>query len=764
MALKLPDVTALGERPVARPNAPILASYNPAAPSGLPRQATAQLASSLAELGHEAQREQDRVDDLRAEEAFTALRDRQLDLTLGEKEGFMNVKGGAAVSRPTPLNKEYLQRFDQESGAIEGTLGTERQRLGFKKRAAVARGQFDEHLLRHMATEGDRYAKEVYDGTVDTETRSATANWDSQMDVGLSLERVRAAVEARADKLNWPPEYAQAELQKAQGKVHTAVVQQALASGNYIYAQQWYQQHKADIDLPTAKLVEKAVEDGTQKQLANGYQSEYLANENSQPTLEALRKRVLGDKDLGEDRRNILVGRIQNRQMVLEHRDEVAQTRRLNGISRALGELNGNTLAGFEPRADQFADVLGAAKGTELEPQVRQAMQLADATRTFRNQPPAVQERILSEAEAGVRQDPTKFDRRVVGAWRTIHDAQKRQLEASPVSYGVEQGFLPVPRQVDLSNPAQSADGIQDQISAARAMRERYGAPLKPLTPAQSDTMRSALQGASVAQKRQYFAGLAQAVGTDYDGYSAIMSQLAPDDPVTATAGLYAYRGRTAASDYMLRGQALLHPSRKDDGSPDKGKLWPMPADADLRKAFQSYEKDAFAGRGEARNNFEQASKAIYAAKSSEEGDASGVLNVNRWEESIRLATGGIEKYQGKAIVLPYGHSYSMFRDELSKRIDTVVESGRLAEGVTRAKVQDMPLEPVGDGLYMFKAGDGRLVDKNNRPIVVDFNTDAPFRTSGDRMIPKDTPPTEAETRAASKPATGRALQTRKKP
>jgi hypothetical protein len=81
-----------------------------------------------------------------------------------------------------------------------------------------------------------------------------------------------------------------------------------------------------------------------------------------------------------------------------------------------------------------------------------------------------------------------------------------------------------------------------------------------------------------------------------------------------------------------------------------------------------------------------QSALAIYAAKSADEGDASGVINSNRWEESIKLATGGIEKYRGKAIVLPYGYTYSQFSDELGKRIDTIMESGRLAKGVTVAR------------------------------------------------------------------------------
>ena len=212
----------------------------------------------------------------------------------------------------------------------------------------------------------------------------------------------------------------------------------------------------------------------------------------------------------------------------------------------------------------------------------------------------------------------------------------------------------------------------------------------------------------------------------------------------------------------MLRGQAILNPPKTADGHPDKGKLWPMPDPELLRKAFASYEKDAFAGHADTRNALYQASVQIYAAKSADEGDGSGVLNSSRWDESMRLATGGIEKYRGKAIQLPYGQSYSAFTDELGKRIGFILESGRLSDAA-RMKISDLPLEAVGDGRYVFRAGDGVLVyNDDRRPIVVDFNESMPHRFSG--QPPADVVPTAAELEAAQKPVTGRALAKKVQP
>lgn len=672
--------------------------------------------------------EDDRVNTLRAEEAYTKLREKQLDLTIGDN-GFGKLKGSAAVS--TPVMPEWSKRFDDASREIEGTLANDEQRRRYKQRAGVTRLQFQEDMLRHLAKEGDVYGREVYEGGLVTERRNAVARWDSPNDIDSSLERVKRLIDERSTALSWPKEYRDAQLQVEQGRIHGDIVRQALASGNYLYAQKWAEDHKGDMDAATQAAVLKAVEDGTQKQLAAGYRADFLANQNSLGGLRELRKRVLEDPSLDDTRRNIQVGQIQARETALEHKYEIARERQLRRVERGIGELNQNTLAGFEPTAEQFAPFVAAARGTELEGEVRQAVQLANATRTFRGMPPVNQERLLAEAEAGVREQPGKFDRKTVAAWRSIYDAQREQVKKSPVTFAVRQGIIDPPQPLDLAAPQQQPEALAERFSIAREMSRRYQAPFKPLTPEEETVLRSSLKGMGPSQKSTYFSRLAQAAGTDYEGYSAVMAQLAPDDPAGALAGQFAYRGLTEASGLILGGQALLRPVRKEDGSPDKGKLWPMPPEAEFRKSFQSYEKDAYAGHPQARSTVYQAAEAIYAKLSADEGDASGVINNTRMDKAIKLSTGGIEKWNGKATVLPYGYGMDQFKDGLQRRIEILTESGRLDPKTKREKLWDLPLEVVGDGRYIFKAGDGLIVDKNNQPVIIDFNVGLPFRTSG---------------------------------
>lgn len=680
--------------------------------------------------------EQDRMDTLRAEEAFTALREQQLDLTHGEENGFVRLKGADAVNRK--LLPEYGKRFADAEAQIAGTLANDEQRRRFKARAGVASLQFNEGILRHLEREGDVYATQVYEGIVTTEQRNAVAKWDSPNDIEISLSRIDAAIEERAERGGWSAEYKGAIRKKEAGKVHAAVVQRALASGDYLYAQEWANEYKDDIDLVTAKAVERAVEDGTQKHIYATLNREFLGVRDDIGGLKELQKKIESEEVLDPTRKNSLLAQTLSRIGVLENQRSSADARAAQAVQQGIKEVNDNTLRGFPLQPGQIEPFVAAARGNPaLEEQVRGAERLAMATQGFVNTHPLNQEKLIAGMEAAARADPSKVDIKVLDAFRAIAAQQKDRREKDPYLYGVQQGLIEQPIPVDPAAPADSSKNAwADRIGFARFMTREYGAPMKPLSTGEVEIMKDALKKTGPEGKRAYFAALAQGIGDDYEGYSAVMGQLAPDDPVAAQAGLFAFRGRTEAADLMLKGQHILHPIRTTDGTPDKGKLWTLPPETETRKAFQAYEANAFAERPQTRNAMYQAAQAIYAAKTVEAGDASGVLDHDRWGEAMRLSTGGITTYNGRGTILPYGYTESHFKSELARRVDELILRKQVADGVTRESLLDLPLRPIGDGRYVFVAGDGVLSapaakGAAHQPIVLDFNTAAPYRPSG---------------------------------
>lgn len=218
-------------------------------------------------------------------------------------------------------------------------------------------------------------------------------------------------------------------------------------------------------------------------------------------------------------------------------------------------------------------------------------------------------------------------------------------------------------------------------------------------------------------------------------------------------------RGRGRVASLILRGVQVMNPDRKEDGQPVKGKLWPTPSEKDegtMSRLFTDYTRGVLKDPAH-RSAVEQATRAVYMAKSVDAADDRGILNTQRWRESMREVIGGVERYNGQPTLIPYGMDYTDFRQGVHNRISDVILSGRLAESVTplfAARLHQLPLDAVGDGRYVLRSGDGVMVDKTGKPIVLNFNIDPP-------VLPENAPPTEAELETASRPATGLAMRKR---
>jgi hypothetical protein len=695
-----------------------------------------QLGQDIGAAGEEIYRaqkiEEDRINTLRAEEAFTKLKQRQLELTVADG-GFARLKGAEAVNRP--IRQEYGKRFDDVEAGLARTLSNDEQRTRFKTRAATARLQFDEEILRHGAQQADVYAKQVYDGALAQAQADSVARWDSPLDVASSLERIRSHVYERAERYDWAPEYRDAVLREESGKVHTAVIGQALASGKHLYAQAWYESNKDHVTRETAQVLQRAVEEGGQKQMTAGFNARFLAERENRRGLEALAKEVVGSP-LDETRKNIVHGRILNRIETLDLRAERERLQRERTVSKLIKDANDNTLAGMPATVEQLGPVYELAKGTELEAEAKQMVAIANATGSFSKLNPVQQAEAITRAETAARADPTKFDRRVVDAWKSIHERQQTLLAKDPVTFAVRQGIAET-TPLDLAQPVTQAQGLAQRFAIARSMQAKYGAPVRPLTEPEAKLVSEALSGASWKERRDYLGALFQAAAGDVQGYSGIMAQIAGDHPVTAIAGEYQAKGRGQAAELMLAGEAILRPATKADGKPDSGSLLPIPPEADLRADFDGYVRDAYAGRPGLRNAMYQATRAIYAKLASDAGvKDTKALDSDLWEQALQLATGGVERYNGRHTPMPYGMDESAFRDQVRRRTEDMAAAGQLPENISPSTLQALPLEPIGDGRYVFRSGTGVLVHVPKagdapRPLLLDFNQSAAFRPSG---------------------------------
>lgn len=624
-------------------------------------QGAAAIGQGLQTLGEAEYRrtliETDRANKAAVTAAENVLVTRETELLHDPEKGALNRRGKDALN----ASDSVLGDFDATIADAEQGLANDQQREAFRKAANGRRQLVDRQLQIHESQQGREYYNAEDNALLDNEINAGIAGYRDPARIDAAIVRSTDVLARQAARNGLGDDWLAEKSREAITKVHSGVVWRLLATDQEVAAKRYYDTHADNIDPAMSDRLQAAL-----------------------------------------DRR------------AARHERE---------IEKQINTINSVTLAGYEPKATDLAAVVAAAKGTALEPEAQRMVATAQATGAFRRQTPAQQAQSLTQLETAIRQDPTKFDVTLLDRFRTIHENQQRALRESPVTFAVRQGLVDpadiAGQPLNLAQP--DAQQFAARLDLARQMRAGYGAEFKPLTPEEATNLGHALKQAPARQKLDYFARLQRATGRDFDGYSAIMAQIAPDDPVTAIAGVYAARGRTQASELMLRGQTILRPTKKEDGSPDKGRLWPMPPDTDLRRAFADVEREAFAGHPQARSDVYQAALAIYAARAADEGDASGQLDNRRWEQAIGLATGGIERWNGRALLMPYGLDRGTFKTGLYQRIDALATEGRLAEGVTAGKLRDLPLEAIGDGRYVFRQGDGVLVGRDGRPVILDF-------------------------------------------
>lgn len=228
---RLPSITEIGN-PAPRAVGGPIASYR----TGQVEEATADLGRVLSV---HAEKELDRIDDSRAEDAFNKLREKQMELTLDPERGYTNQRGRMAVERKTPLIEDYGKQYDQAVGEISSGLSTDRQRAKFKQRADAASVSFRSEVLRHTMRETDKHRIEVLEGVLSTETQNAGANWGDQGVVDQARARIEHNLSQIYGKTGMAKEKAKADLAKAMAKVHDSVVSSAMSNGAYDYAESY---------------------------------------------------------------------------------------------------------------------------------------------------------------------------------------------------------------------------------------------------------------------------------------------------------------------------------------------------------------------------------------------------------------------------------------------------------------------------------------------------------------------------------------------
>jgi len=221
------------------------------------------LARGVAGVADALQREADYADELRVEEQVNALRERQLDLTLGQQNGFVNVKGRNVLPGDDgmPLSRRYGQQFDTTVQELEAGLASDRQKQLFRRYAERAGLEFRGALMRHENQEIDAWRKGVVDGVISVEAENAAKNWNNPEAIDLSRGRIDLNIARLREAEGLPADQVYRIRNEAMSRLHSGVLDQMIGNKRLseasAYLKQYGEEIAADTALKARTLIEK---------------------------------------------------------------------------------------------------------------------------------------------------------------------------------------------------------------------------------------------------------------------------------------------------------------------------------------------------------------------------------------------------------------------------------------------------------------------------------------------------------------------------
>jgi hypothetical protein len=196
---------------------------------GAPRASVSGIGSAMrgmgSVVGEIAQREKQKFDTTKVEDAYNQLQETQLDLTLGEENGFTNRKSGDALEGD--MLGEYTKRLEQKRDALMANLSPDQQKM-FGVRAGNTLLQFREDILRHNGKQREVHEDEVFDGSLAVESQKASTRPGDLVNFLAGQTRLDALINQRAEARDLGAEGKALLRQQTLSPYYAAVIQAAL--------------------------------------------------------------------------------------------------------------------------------------------------------------------------------------------------------------------------------------------------------------------------------------------------------------------------------------------------------------------------------------------------------------------------------------------------------------------------------------------------------------------------------------------------------
>lgn len=201
-----------------------VSSYQPNAAT----EADIALGNTIATL---ADREINRLDELKATDAETQLMRKELEL----QTEYANTKGGD-VLKPD-FHSTYQDRYKQNVEELSNSLSTPAQRAKFKQYADRRGVSFDASRISYAMGEADKYETQVFTSRLEAVTDNATANYAKPDVVAASvLELENTFAKEMIRKGVSDPAILSTELKALRGNFYSRLIDRALVDNDTVAA------------------------------------------------------------------------------------------------------------------------------------------------------------------------------------------------------------------------------------------------------------------------------------------------------------------------------------------------------------------------------------------------------------------------------------------------------------------------------------------------------------------------------------------------
>jgi hypothetical protein len=434
---RLPDATALGERPTPQASGAV-ASYRPQGDN-----LGAQIASAGQDLQQAAAIVADtnkRQDTIAAEAALNRLQQERVTLEFDPKSGFRSVKQGGAVGEA--FVDGYMKRYDDATNLIAEGLVNEQQKALFKQRAPVVGLQYRSSLLQHQSNQTEEFNNATEKSTLDLQVQAVAMQPTNDIVLQTSLVRMGATIDAMAQRRGLPPEQVADLKSKYMDAAYSSRVMSNL------------------IGIPG--VVE-----------ANPYVARDM--------LEKSREKMLPDTVLRLSRETTTAIRM------LENAARIENDKRRKEAENATEELFKFAQTGALPSEAYQAEVKAKTAGfPDLEKNTEVLIQQATVGAMHGSRSVPQQEQSIRAMEARAAQGSSPEIELVIKAARQITDTQAAAYKENP--WAASARFQRLPSVPDKPLPQAEAvpSYVQQMLPFMEGVEAAGGTPVSPLQPAQA--------------------------------------------------------------------------------------------------------------------------------------------------------------------------------------------------------------------------------------------------------------------------------------